>query len=162
MSCRSTLERWLRLAILLLGMALPHTSTLAAPAEVLPFDGNTWNSLLDSPGRPLVVVFSTTDCVHCPKVIKTMADAIQAAQSGTRLVVVVVDGLGLEKHLRQDKTYRKADALYVFHGDELALRFSVNPEWRGLTPYIAFVQKSGAASFHTGLPAADSIRRFLR
>jgi hypothetical protein len=79
-----------------------------------------------------------------------------------RLAVVVMDGAGQEKLLRADRHYRHANLLYAFDGDGMALRFKVNPEWRGLTPYVALIPATGETRFHTGSPPADAVRAFLR
>ncbi|MCX7156032.1 MAG: thioredoxin family protein [Rhodocyclales bacterium] len=162
MFCQFSLERRARLMVLLGGVLAAVVPAFAAPRAILPFIADTWNELARSPSRPMVVVFSTTDCAHCPKVIDDLAEAMRKARSSTRLVVVVMDGAGQEDALRKDRHYRKANALYVFDGDAMALRFKVNPDWRGLTPYVAFVPAAGAARFHAGPPPSDALRTFLR
>lgn len=162
MSCLSFLERWgRRLAPLgvLLAVAAP---ACAAPAAILPFAADTWRELGQSPLRPLAVVFTTTDCVHCPKAIDSLATAIRRSRSGTRLVVVVMDGAGQEPALRADRHYRKASRLYAFDGDVMALRYTVNPEWRGITPYVALIPAAGETRFHSGPPPSQALRAFLR
>jgi hypothetical protein len=144
----------------LLGGLLAHVAPAAA--AVLPFAADTWRELERSPSRPMVVVFSTTDCTHCPKVIDRLAEDIRKAGSGARLVVVVMDGAGQEQELARDPHYRKARALYAFDGDAQALRYAVNPDWRGLTPYVAIIPAGGATRFHTGAPPPDAVRAFLR
>lgn len=162
MSCQYSLERLARLVALLSALLAPLVPASAAPQAILPFAAETWSELGQSPLRPMVVVFSTTDCAHCPKVIDSLAASIRGSRSAVRLVVVVMDGAGQEDALRKDRHYRKANALYVFDGDAMALRFKVNPDWRGLTPYVAFVSAAGATRFHAGPPPADAVRDFLR
>lgn len=160
MSCRSFLERRARLVVLIGGWIA--TAATAAPPAVLPFATNTWSELARSPSRPLAVVFSTTECTHCPAVIASLADAIRKARSKARLVVVVMDGAGQEEALRADRHYRQADGLYAFDGDAMALRYQVNPAWRGLTPYVALIPATGETAFHTGAPPAAALQSFLR
>ncbi|MCX7165278.1 MAG: hypothetical protein NTV11_03265 [Rhodocyclales bacterium] len=162
MSCQFSLERRARLLVLLGGLLASTAPAFAAPRTILPFTADTWTDLVHSPSQPMVVVFSTTDCAHCPRVIDDIAEAIHKARATTRLVVVVMDGAVQEGALRKDRHYRKANALYVFDGDAMALRFTVNPDWRGLTPYVAFVPATGAARFHAGPPPSDVLRTFLR
>ncbi len=159
MSLRSLLNHCIRMLAVLLISATPAT---AAPQSVLPFDTDTWHTLKQSPQRPLVVVFSTTDCTHCPRVIDEMAAAVRSARVKARLVVVVMDGAGQENALRKNPHYRDARALYVFAGDDMALRHTVNPEWRGLTPYVALLPVKGEARFHAGSPPAAAVREFLK
>lgn len=165
MSCLSFFERPVRPARLLfllgglLALVMPAS---AAPSAILPFGAETWNELGRSPWRPLAVVFTTTDCGHCPKVIDDLAEAMRKARSRVRLVVVVMDGAGQEDALRADRHYRHANTLYVFDGDPAALRYKVNPAWRGMTPYVAFIAAEGAARFHLGAPPPAAVRDFLR
>ena len=161
MSCPFFPERRMRL-LALLGGLLAAAPAFAAPSAILRFGADTWSELRQSPSRPLAVVFSTTDCVHCPKVIDSLADAIRKSGSGVRLVVVVMDGAGQEDALRQDSHYRKAKFIYTFDGDAVALRYKVNPAWRGITPYVALVPAAGEVRFHSGPPPPEALRAFLR
>ena len=162
MSCLSILERRGRLLVLLGGLLAGVVPAFAASAAILPFGAETWNELGRSPGRPLAVVLTTTDCGHCPRVIDGLADDIRKSGSRVRLVVVVMDGAGQEEVLRADRHYRHANTLYVFDGDPAALRYKVNPAWRGMTPYVAFIAEQGAARFHLGTPPPAAVRDFLR
>ncbi len=162
MSCLSILERRVRLLVLIRGLLAGVVPAFAAPSAILSFGAETWNELGRSPGRPLAVVFTTTDCGHCPKVIDGLADDIRKSGSRVRLVVVVMDGAGQEDLLRADRHYRHASTLYVFDGDPAALRYKVNPAWRGMTPYVAFIAVQGAAGFHLGTPPPAAVRDFLR
>lgn len=165
MSCRffpSFPERWSRLFAVLGVLLAPVAAAAAAPQAILPFGANTWSELAQSKRRPLVVVFSTTDCAHCPKAIDDLAMAIRKADSRVGLAVVVMDGAGQEEALRADRHYRMANALYAFDGDAMALRFKVDPDWRGLTPYVALIPATGAIRFHAGPPPPEVLRAFLR
>ena len=162
MSCQFSLERRVHRFILFGGLLVSAVSAAAAPRAILPFVADTWGALGHSPGRPMVVVFSTTDCVHCPGVIDSLAAAIRKSRSRVRLAVVVMDGAGQEDALRADRHYRQAKVLYAFDGDAMALRYTVNPDWRGLTPYVALIPAAGATRFHTGLPPSAAVQAFLR
>ena len=162
MSCQYLLERAARHLVLLLALLAPAMPAFAAPQTILPFGADTWNELGRSPLRPMAVVFSTSDCAHCPAVIDSLAAAIRKSGSRARLVVVVMDGAGQEEALRTNGHDRRANALYVFDGDAMALRFRVNPDWRGLTPYVALIAADGATRFHAGPPPAEAVRAFMR
>lgn len=162
MSCQFSLERWTRLVVVLGGLLAAAAPGSAAPHGILPFVAGTWSELAHSPLRPMVVVFSTTDCVHCPRVIDSLAAAMHKFRSGVRLVVVVMDGAGQEDALLADRHYRQAHVLYAFDGEAMALRYAVNPDWRGLTPYVALIPAAGVVRFHTGEPPHDVVRDFLR
>lgn len=162
MSCRSLLERRVRPLAVLAALLAPIAPAGAAPQAVLGFGANTWRELAHTKGHPRVVVFSTTDCVHCPRVIDELAATMRQSNSRARLAVVVMDGAGQEADLIKDRHYRGAHALYAFDGDAQALRHTVNPDWRGLTPYVALIPAKGTARFHAGSPAAHVLREFLR
>ncbi len=161
MSCLSFPERLARL-LALGALMLAGVVAQAAPPAVLPFGADTWAELTRTPRHPLAVVFSTTDCTHCPAVIESLGVAVRKSGSKARLVVVVMDGAGQEAALRGDRHYRPADALYAFSGDAIALRYRVNPDWRGLTPYVALVPVQDAPRFFSGAPPAGALRNFLR
>jgi len=161
MSPKSILERAAPACAALLLSILPP-SVSAAPQPVLPFGTGTWAELGASPLRPLAVVFTTTDCTHCPAAIDGLAKAMRKAGSKTRLVVVVMDGAGQDDALRKDRHYAKAGILYAFAGDPAALRYTVNPAWRGLTPYVALLPRGGSPQFHNGAPPPDAVAAFLR
>lgn len=104
MSSPLSLERCLRLLLLMGGWLASATAAVAAPPAVLGFGADTWSQLASSPRRPLAVVFSTTDCAHCPAVIDSLTQEIRKSRSKVRLAVVVMDGAGQEKALRADPT----------------------------------------------------------
>ena len=43
----------------------------------------------------------------------------------------------------------------------MALRFKVNPDWRGLTSHGAMIPATGSTRFQTG-PTPAAVRAFLR
>lgn len=155
-------ERRMRLLVFLGALLVAVAPAFSASHTVRPFDATTWQEMGTSTHRPLVVVFSTTDCVHCPRVIDALASTLRQSRSRARLAVVVMDGAGQEAALQADRHFRQANALYAFNGDATALRFKVNPDWRGLTPYVALIPSTGAVRFHSGPPPAAALREFLR
>ncbi len=148
-----------RLAALLLTVS---AGALAAPAAVLPFGPHIWAELQQAGARPQVVVFSATDCTHCPAAIDKLAAALRQSPARPRLAVVVMDGQGHEAALLADRHYRQADTLYAFDGDPVSLRYRVNPDWRGLTPYVVLLPAKGASRYYNGVPPAAALRDFLQ
>lgn len=148
-------------ALLLVGLLLPAAG-FSAPKNVEAFVQPTWAQLAKPQAGPSAVVFTTTDCAFCPDVIDSLAKSIRPrGRAGARLVVVVMDGAGKSRDLLRNAHYRKADRLFAFEGNELALRHAVNPEWRGLTPYVALVAPSGAVQFVTGPPSLQEVQALL-
>lgn len=157
-SLRRPLLRTVVAVALTCAAALP---AVGAPGSVLPFDRATWTALGRAPAQASIVVFSTTDCAHCPHAIDSIARTLRSGRGRARLAVVVMDGAGHEKELLASRHYRQANSLYVFADDAAALRFSVNPDWRGLTPYVALVPAGGTPRFFAGTPSPDVLDAFL-
>lgn len=149
---------------LLFGVALLAVSagTFAAPTAVQRFGPQAWGDLQRAGAKPQVVVFTTTDCSHCPAVIDALAATLRKSALKPRLVVVVMDGAGQEAALLADRHYRQADALLAFDGDAVSLRYRVNPDWRGLTPYVVLLPAGGVPRYFNGAPPAAALRALLQ
>ena len=146
-------------ALIALALAAP---VQAAPGAVRDFDRATWQQMKQTLPRPGVVVFTTTDCAYCPDVIEALAKDLKKGGSKAHLAVVVMDGAEQPEAVKADRHYRKADALYVFDGQANALRYAVNPEWRGMTPYVVMFPRTGEPKFLVGRPAAQEVQALLR
>lgn len=148
-------------ATIVMAACLPCV-TIGAPNVVKDFDKSTWTRITTSLPKPSAVVFTTTDCSFCPAVIDALARDLQPkGKSRASLFVVVMDGAGQADALLANAHYRRADGLYAFNGQDLVLRYSVNPEWRGLTPYVALIPRKGAPRFVTGQPLPADIDTLL-
>lgn len=124
-------------------------------------DASTWTLLLDSAPRPLAVVFTTTDCEYCPATIEEIARQIRAQGSKAGLAVVVMDAAAGSAAL-SSRHYAKADRIYVFaKGESDRLRYVIDPEWRGVTPYTVLVDRAGALHRFVGTPPAGALSRLL-
>ena len=132
----------------------------AAPATVENFDKASWGRLLAQEKRPAIVVFSSVTCTHCPGAIARLGAKRAAASSATRLYVVSMDGED-DAALLRDPHYAPADRLFAFRGNPQALQFAVNPDWRGMTPYVAFIDGKGRASFVLGEPKDKALAGWL-
>jgi hypothetical protein len=58
--------------------------------------------------------------------------------------------------------YSEADGRYFFKGNTQALRYSVDPSWRGVTPFVALISSGGGMQFYAGGPPRDSLQRWAR
>ncbi len=131
----------------------------AAPRTVEAFDHSTWQALQAGLKRPSAVVFSTTDCAHCPAVIEALRRDIRQRKLNAALIVVIMDvapgeaDAGVLHHAQ----YRLADRLFAFAGQAPALRYAVDPRWRGVTPYVSFLAPNRQAMAVTGPPSAADI-----
>ena len=76
------------------------------------------------------------------------------------LVVVVMDGEG-QDDLLQEPHYQNASRLFIFHGQTAALQYGINPNWRGITPYVALLPRVGETKLVLGKPSDPEIKRWL-
>jgi thiol-disulfide isomerase/thioredoxin len=133
----------------------------AAPARVELFAHGSWKRLQAELPRPGLVVFTATWCPTCPEVLRKLADVRRANRLASPLVAVVMDGDG-HAGLLDEPHYRVADRLMVFDGDEAALRHTVQPAWRGVTPFVALLPTSGGVQFVAGMPTGAQLEQWLR
>jgi hypothetical protein len=153
------LNRFCRDLMLVAG-AWACASALAAPTRVEAFDPSAWAMLHGPAAAPAVVVFTTTDCAYCPAVIESLAREIRQRRLNASLVAVVSNAAPGEADatLLADAHYGPADRLFAFAGPERALRHAVNPQWRGITPYVGFVSPSGEVQWVLGTPSAGDMQ----
>lgn len=146
-------------ALLLTGAAL---QAQAAASKIESFDTHTWQRMQKELSRPAVVIFSTTDCGHCPAIIASMAEQVKNRKPTVPLVVVVMDGDG-QADLLQEPHYQTANRLFTFKGATAALQYGINPNWRGITPYVALLPRMGAGEIKLvmGKPSAIEITKWL-
>jgi hypothetical protein len=135
------------------------TPVLAGP-RIEDFTVDTWAQWQKLLPRPAIVVFSTTYCPTCPEVFAELAAQVKRAGTGVALIAVVMDPEGLQQlpHLQH---YRAATQVFVFRGAEPALRFSVDPHWRGVTPFVALFGTSGPPRLAAGRPAQAQVDALL-
>jgi hypothetical protein len=126
------------------------------------FDTAAWAKLHGAAAAPAVVVFTTTDCAYCPAVLDSLAREIRQRRLDASLVAVVSNAAPGEADaaLLADVHYRPVDRLFAFAGPERVLRHAVNPQWRGITPYVGFVAPSGEVRWVLGTPSADSVQEW--
>ncbi len=140
--------------------ALLSVQALAAPSAVEAFDKSAWSALLSEHRQPAIIVFSSVSCTHCPGAIERLAAHRSASRSVTRLYVVLMDSEDDAAALRSPH-HRLAERLFAFRGRAQALQYAVNPDWRGMTPYIAYVDGKGAVRFVLGEPDDRTLRSWL-
>lgn len=131
-------------------------SVHAAPKTIEKFDGKTWQQFQTTLSRPSIVVFSTTDCAHCPAVIEKMAAEIKQRKVRAALLVVLMDGDG-NKALLRDPHYQKVNRMFEFSGQTSALQYAVDPTWRGVSPYVALFSKTGPPKLIAGNPSVADV-----
>lgn len=146
-----------------LALAVQAVAVGAAPQAVEAFTADTWPALQAGLKAPLAVVFTTTDCGHCPAAIEHLAARLHRHGGGARLAAVVMDAApgADDAPLLATPHYRVADRLFAFDGQAAALRYRANPAWRGVTPYVALLAPGRPARWVTGEPSPDEVRAWL-
>ncbi|AZP12524.1 hypothetical protein [Undibacterium parvum] len=147
-------------ALLLLASTVINAPALAAAKQIENFDAHSWHRFQKDLPRPAAVVFSTTDCSHCPAIIAALGEQLKNRKPQVPLVVVVMDGED-QPGLLQEPHYSPASRLFVFKGQSAALQYSINPSWRGITPYVALLPKNGETKLVLGKPSAAELESWL-
>ncbi len=147
----------------LLALLLPASPARAAePAKLAiePFTTSTWATLQARIRKPTVVMFSATYCPNCPEVMTDLARDIQSRKFKATLAAVVMDIAPEEGRpaLRKYPHYALAQRLFAFDGQAPAIRYSVDPAWRGTTPYVVFLVPGQPPVAVTGPPAPSDLK----
>jgi hypothetical protein len=137
------------------------SQVFAAPTTVETFDKSTWLILLSQHPQSAMIVFSSVSCTHCPGAIERLAARRAVSQSATRLYVVLMDSEDDVAALSSSH-HRLADRLFAFRGRVQPIQYAVNPDWRGMTPYIAYVDGKGGARFVLGEPDEKTLAIWLK
>ena len=145
------MARWVLVALPLAGLA-------AAPAGWDSFTTGTWAQWTSPRSAPVAVVFTTTDCEHCPAVIAQIRQHIESLPAPRPLLrVVITDGGTLTPAAAAARWYALADERRVFEGNELALRYGVSPRWRGETPFVALLSPRAPPRLFAGHPTTADL-----
>lgn len=138
-------------------LTMLSTPGVAAPPKIVErFDNKTWATLQQELPRPSAVVFTATYCANCPAIIKRLSDTLRARGLPQQVVAVVIDPAS-DQELLASKHYDSAALVFTFDGNEATLRYGVDPRWRGVTPYVALLGKTGKPRFVTGPPSDEDI-----
>jgi hypothetical protein len=133
---------------------------MAAPANVERFDLASWERLQKELPRPTVVVFTATYCASCPAVIEKLSATLKQRGIKTQVVAVVIDEAD-EQELLRSEHFIHASRLFLFSGNEAALRYRVDPRWRGVTPYVALLAEKGPLQFVSGTPNDEQLATWV-
>ncbi len=132
-------------------LALAAAAASAAPARVESFDKSSWQVLSAPRTQPAIVVFTSVGCTHCPGAIRRLSAQRASLAPRVAMLVVSVDSED-DAALLRDPHYAPADRLFAFRGRSQVLQHAVNPEWRGMTPYVALLDGRGGVQFVLGEP----------
>lgn len=168
MSCLDPLlsGRLLRAASVLcaLWLAVALLPAHAAPRTVEVFDRPAWGALQAGLTAPAIVVFTASYCAHCPAVMAQLAQDKRRLLPSAQLIAVVMDAVpgDDDAKLLRDPHHRPLDRLFAFQGQAPALRHAVDPSWRGVTPYVAFLHPGEPPRWVTGPPKAQDLAAWAR
>ncbi len=162
MSTRSIVEMSLARLTAMLCLAVTVHSAAAAPSRVEAFNLQSWQALQTGLKTPAIVVFSTTDCAHCPAVLSQLAQS--PLRRRAQLIAVVMDLAPGEADaaLLGNAHYQLADRLMAFDGQAPALRYGVNKSWRGVTPYLLLFKPGTPPQWVTGPPSDAQLLRWAK
>jgi len=146
---------------LMMGWMLSAQSQAADSSRIpeLAYFGPESFSALVAQRRPSIVVFSASYCANCPAVVRSLSKSRRRAALPPQLMVVMSDELPDQATRKQ--AYQDVDRLAVFQGNELAIRYAVNPAWRGLTPFVVLIGRDGEVSYFNGEPPARDLQAFM-
>lgn len=146
-------------AILLATLLSIPVLARATPQGVEGFDLTAWNTLKTGVRKPTVVVFTATYCAHCPAVFDQVARAIAQKQLNMDLLGVVMDRSPGDDDaaLLANAHYKQTARLFAFDGQAQALRYAVDPKWRGVTPYIAVLSPKRPPRILIGMPSDQAV-----
>lgn len=154
-------------ALALLAVLLAARPATAAPQAVEAFERQSWPRLqaeLAQRRQPAVVVFTTTDCTHCPAALKRVAQVVRAQRLPALQMAVVMDVAPGEDDaaLLHHAPYGSTDRLWAFAGPSGALQYAVDPGWRGVSPYVALLLPGQPPRFVLGIPSPEDLAPWAR
>lgn len=109
------------------------------------FTAETWSQMLKTIPRPAVIMFTSSDCTHCPGTLKNLRRIREEQRLKWSLSIVQIDEEAYDFGDANDARWR-------FAGNIQRLQYSVNPKWRGITPYIVLLHSDGGTEFILGAP----------
>ena len=148
------------LSAVLVATLLASMPATAAPPRVEPFDVATWERLQKESPHPSAIVFTATYCANCPAVLTQLSEALKKNGKKGDVVAVVIDEADTQELLKSNH-YLAATRLFLFSGNEAALRYKVEPRWRGVTPFVALIGADGQMRFATGAPSDAQVTTWL-
>ena len=145
--------------------AAAHTPEHNAPPsrglQIKAFNEETWAKLLKTGPRPAAYMFTTSYCTACPAVFQEVRDATSKSRTRTELIVVMMDAEG-PNALRHASHFKGMTQLFSFDGYEPAIRSTVDPTWRNITPYVVLIDRKGGIQKGVGSPTSQSLQQWLQ
>ena len=133
----------------------------ATSLSVEPFEADTLSAWRTTLQRPAWVIFTATWCAVCPSVVDDLRRTARQHPAKPSVWVVVTDVAPGDDDARLLGTphLRAADRLLAFEGQPPAIRYAVDPSWRGAVPYVVLMDKGGSVRKFTGRPSNRELQR---
>lgn len=141
-------------------LALARSPSIAI-TSIAPFNVDSWTRLAEKGPHPAAYFFTATTCSTCPDVFEKLRSFVMDAHRPVELAGVVMDVQGVRAVELGAHRYLGLTRLYAFHGDEAAIRLSVDPKWTGATPYIVLIGRDGSVQRSMGPPDTAMLKRWL-
>jgi hypothetical protein len=152
-----------RAAALLALWGLAWASAACGDGPLRAFTPETWRNLLADRAHARVLVFTSTDCSYCPAEVDSISVALRHMPAPRPILAVVfMDGRDSARALLAGGEYGAAGETWAYDGDETAMRYRIDPAWRGETPYIGLLPPGGAPRFVLGHATAADLARLAK
>lgn len=153
----TVLRPWL--AVAWVAAALFQPAVAHAADAVQAFERTTLKRIEQEQGRhPFWLVLWDLECTYCAQSMKNLA-AAQQRDPSLRIVTVATDAIG--EHARLAARLRDTGlhgAAYAFSDDNPeALRYAIDPKWRGEKPRTYFYDGQGGRKSFSGVVSAERI-----
>lgn len=133
----------------------------SAKITVHAFNEGTWAALMKTGPRPAAYMFTTSYCSVCPAVFQEVREATKSSRVRPELIVVMMDVEGTHA-LHHASHFTGMTQLFSFDGYEPAIRATIDPSWRLITPFVVLVDRHGAVQKGVGSPSPQSLKRWLQ
>jgi hypothetical protein len=138
----------------------PPVASTAATGAPTAFDETTWATLLQTGPRPAAYLFTTSYCSTCPDAFAKVQAGAASRRMSVPLAVVMMDVDG-NQALRHAAHFQGLTQMYAFDGFDAAIRYSVDPQWPNVTPYVVLIDKKGRLQKFIGPPTPKALRAWL-
>jgi hypothetical protein len=163
MKLRVSLALWVIAGFFSLVAQAQHTTRADGhhKLQVIPFDEKSWPAITAKGPRPAAYLFTTSYCSTCPEAFSVIHSAVLKAHQKVELAAVMMDVEG-DKARRHATHFHGMSKLYAFNGYETAIRYSVDPQWQNITPYVVLIDRHGIAQRMIGSPSTEALRIWLQ
>ena len=149
----------------LLYLALLAGAVPAQSGELIDFEPGSWRQLAQArAGRPFIVHLWGLTCAPCRTELPEWGKLV-AEKPGVEILILHAERMPPDPRMVQDMLAESGFAeekTWAFaEGMAQALRFEIDPKWRGELPVTIFVRGDGAREMTVGPADLDAVRRWI-